>query len=225
VPARPAAALTTPDELERLAAGARRRPYPKGAVLFVEGDPGTSLYVVEAGRVRIVLTTPQGKELLFAVRGPGEFFGDMALLDGAPRSADAIAAEDCRLLFLSREDFVRFIEAQPGAALRLLAVLSRRLRRGMRQQQDATLLDVAARVSSALLQLADEEGQPAPAGDGPWAVVVAAPLTQAELAALVGVTRESVNKWLQYYRRRGWLRWEPGRLTLLRPDELRKRLA
>jgi CRP-like cAMP-binding protein len=213
----------TPEELAGLGARLRRRRYPKGTVLFVEGDPGTGLYVIESGRVKIVLASPAGRELVVAVRGPGEFIGDMALLDGEPRSADAVAAEDCRVLILPREDFVRFVETHPLAAMRLLAVLSRRLRQTMRQHQDATLLDVSARVASALLRLADEQG--APAGDGSEARVVPTTLTQAGLAAQIGVTRESVNKWLRYFQRRGWLRWEPGRLTLLRPARLRERLS
>ena len=213
----------TPDELEGLSARLRRRRYAKATVLFTEGDPGTGLYVVESGQVRIVLASPAGKELVLAVRGPGEFFGDMALLDGEPRSADAVVAEDCQLLILRREDFVRFVETHPPAALRLLAVLSRRLRQTMRQHQDATLLDVSARLASALLRLADEHG--APAGDGTGGMVVPITLTQAGLAAQIGVTRESVNKWLRYFQRRGWIRWEPGRLALLQPAKLRERLA
>jgi CRP-like cAMP-binding protein len=213
----------TAEELEGLLARMRRRHYPKGTVLFLTGDPGTALYVVEAGRVKMVLTSPAGRELVVAVRGPGEFFGDMALLDGEPRSADAVVAEDCRLLILPREDFMRFVETHPRAALRLLAVLSRRLRQTLRQHQDATLLDVAARLASALLLLAEEQG--APLGDGTDAIAIPAPLTQGALAARVGVTRESVNKWLGYFQRRGWVRWEHGRLTLLRPERLRERLA
>jgi CRP/FNR family cyclic AMP-dependent transcriptional regulator len=216
-------AALTPEELEGLSARLRRRRYPEGAVLFVEGDPGNGLYVIESGRVKIVLASPAGRELVLAVRGPGEYIGDMALLDGEPRSADAVAAEDCRVLILPREDFVRFVETHPRAAMRLLAVLSRRLRQTMRQHQEATLLDVAARVAGALLRLADEDG--APAGDGAGGVVVPTDLTQAGLAAQIGVTRESVNKWLRYYQRRGWIRWEPGHLTLLRPAKLRERLA
>jgi CRP/FNR family transcriptional regulator, cyclic AMP receptor protein len=216
-------AALTPEELERLGARLRRRRYPKGAVILVEGDPGTGLYVLESGRARIVVASPAGRELVLDVRGPGEFFGDMALLDGEPRSADVVAAEDCRVLILQREDFVRFVETHPQAALRLLAVLSRRLRRLTRQHRDATLLDVAARVASALLRLADEDG--APAGDGTGVVVIPTTLTQADLAAQVGVTRESVNKWLRYYQRRGWIHWEPGHLTLLQPAKLRERLT
>jgi CRP-like cAMP-binding protein len=154
----------------------------------------------------------------------------MALLDGEPHSADAVAAEDCQLLILQREDFERFLEHHPRAAVRLLAVLSRRLRQTMRRQQEATLLDVSARLASALVQLAEDRGLPSPAaaddpGDGAGAITVQGSLTQGELAAMIGVTRESVNKWLRYFQRRGWLRWEKGQLTLLQPQKLRDRAA
>jgi CRP-like cAMP-binding protein len=195
----------------------------------VEGDPGTGLYVVERGRVKIARTSAEGREIVFAVRGPGEFFGDMALLDGEPRSADAVALEECVLLLMHRDDFVRFLEAHPKAAVRLLAVLSRRLRDGMRQQEEATLLDAAGRVARALVRLAEERGGPPGRGEGdafgPDARVVEAPPTQAQLAAHVGLTRESVNKWVRAFARRGAVRWEKGRLTVLRPEELRRRAA
>jgi CRP/FNR family transcriptional regulator, cyclic AMP receptor protein len=210
------------EDCQALAERVRRRRYRKGTTLFVEGDPGTCLYVVESGHVEIRLTSPDGKELVVATRGPGEFFGDMALLDGAPRSADAVAADDCWLLLLQREDFVHFLEAHPKAAVRLVEVLSRRLRESMRQQQEATFLDVSGRVASALLRLAEEDG--IAAEDGSGAIAVCRSLTQVQLAGMVGVTRESVNKWIGFFQRRGDLRWEKGRLTILRPDELRKRL-
>ena len=213
----------TPRELEDLGARVRRRHYPKGSTLFLQGDPGTCLYLVETGRVKMVLPSSSGKELIVATRGPGEFFGDMALLDGAPRSADAVTAEECQLLVLQRDDFVRFLETHAAAAVRLLAELSRRLRRTMRQQEEASLLDVGARVASALLHLAEEQGTPA--GDGTEGIVVATSLTQTALATMVGITRESVNKWVRYYERAGIVRWEKGRLTVIQPRELRLRTS
>ena len=215
----------TPSELESLNARVRRRRYAKGTVIFVEGDPGNSLYVIESGHVKITLTSPDGRELVITTYGPGDFFGEMALLDEAPRSADAVAVDDCHLALLQRTDFVHFVESHPQAAARLLAELTRRLRRITRQHQEATLLDVSARVASALLQLAADQGQPAPGEAAGGAITIERPMTQAELAAQIGVTRESVNKWLRHYQRRGWLRWEKGQLTILQPDELRKRLA
>jgi len=216
-------AVLTPEEVARLDARLRRRRYAKGSVLFLQGDPGNALYVIESGHVKMVVTSPDGKELIIAMRGPGEFFGDMALLDGEPRSADAVAADDCQVLILQRDDFARFIETHPQTAMRLVAELSRRIRRMMRQQQEATLLDVSARIASELLHLAEDRGRPVPDGSG--AVTVDLSLTQAELATVIGVTRESVNKWLRYFQRRGWIRWEKGHLTILRPDELRQRIA
>jgi CRP-like cAMP-binding protein len=208
------------EELAALERRLRRRRYDKGTVLFVEGDPGTSLYVIESGRVKIVLTSPDGRELIIAWRGPGEFFGDMALLDGGPRSADAIVDEDCRLALLQREDFQRFLEERPAVAIRLLAVLSQRLRDAMQQQLDAIRQDAGARVASALLRMAQDLRAGA---TGPGPPVVQVP-TQTEFARFVGLTRESVNKWLGYFERSGVIRRERGKITILRPEELRKRL-
>src|SRR5437764_14479100 len=109
--------LTEP-ELEHLSASLRRRRFAKGQILFFRGDPGQSLYIIESGQVKIVLTSPEGREFSLALLGPADFFGDLALLDGEPRSADAVAQEACQLLLLEREDFLRFLEAHPKAAAR-----------------------------------------------------------------------------------------------------------
>jgi CRP-like cAMP-binding protein len=213
--------FATLDEAELAALGerVRRRRYPKGATVFVEGDPGTGLYAVERGRVAITRTSAEGKELVFAVRGPGEFFGDMALLDGEPRSADAVTVEECWLLLLHRDDFLKFLEGHPKATARLLVVLSRRLRDVMQQQEEVSFLDAAGRVAGVLLRLAESRGAPLE----PGGIVVDAPPTQGQMASQAGLTRESVNKWLRYYQRRGVIQWEKGRLSVLKPDELRRR--
>ncbi len=207
----------TADELAGLAVCLRGRPYRRGEVIFVQGDPGTSLYLIETGRVKIVLTSPEDKQVILAQLGPADFFGDLALLDGEPRSADAVAQEPSQLWLLQRNDFLRFLETRPAVATRLLAVLSRRLRRNARLLQDAAFLDIPGRLARVILDLAEAEGQPAGAG-----LVVAWPLTQAELAAMVGATRESVNKWLRSYERRGLIRRERGLIVVLSPEGLRR---
>jgi len=221
--------VLTPGELAGLAARVRRRRYTKGTVIFLQGEPGNILYVIEAGRVRIVIASPEGRELEIAEYGPGEFVGDMALLDGEPRSADAIAAEDCQLAILQREDFTRFIETHPQAAVRLLPVLSRRLRRVTRQLIEATLFDVFTRVARELLRLAADQGRRVPAtggaASGSDAIFVERPMTQVELATRIGVTRESVNKALSFFRQQGWILWEKGQLTILRVEELGRRYS
>ena len=210
----------SPHDLVGLARSLRRRRYPRGAVIFVEGDPGTTLYVIESGTAKIALTTSDGKELVIALLGRGDFFGDMAILDGEPRSADAVAKTDCQLLLLTRQDFLAFIDTHPRVAANLLANLSRRLRHNTSMLQEAAFLDIPGRVASALLHLADREGRSAPDGT----VVIDSVYTQAELASHVGATRESVNKWLRYYERQGLIHWGKGAVTILKPEDLRRRV-
>ena len=207
-------------DLASLAVSLRRRRYPRGTVIFMEGDPGTTLFVIESGTVKIGLSTADGKELVIALLGRDEHFGDMAILDGEPRSADAIAKTDCQILLLSRDDFLAFLEGHPKVAANLLASLSRKLRHNTTLLQEAAFLDIPARVASTLLQEADERGRAAPDGS----VVIDTAMTQAELAGKVGATRESVNKWLRYYERQGLIRWGKGAITILRPEDLRRKV-
>lgn len=208
-----------PEELVRLGADMRRRRYAKGATICWRGDPGTTLYIVESGWVKVILSAPTGNEAILSVLGPGKFFGDLALLDGRPRSADVVAAEECQLWLLERDALVRAIEASPRLALALLATLAGRLRYDMELLQDAAFLDVPSRLARVLLRLAGASERPAGT-----VTTIPLSLTQAELAALVGATRESVNKWLQFYERHGVIRRQGTRITVLRPEELRKRI-
>jgi CRP-like cAMP-binding protein len=204
------------EDLVALAATLRRRRYPRGATICLAGDPGEQFYLVERGRVRIGLTAPDGREVVLNMLGPGDTFGDLALLDGEPRSADATAQEDCLLLVLSRDAFLRHLETHPRAAISLLAEMSRRLRRNARIIQGASFHDVPARLAATLLQLAREEGEVR--ADGTTTVRA----TQVELAGRIAATRESVNKWLGSYERRGFLRRQRGVIAILDPDGLRR---
>lgn len=196
-----------------------RRRYPRGETLFVRGDPGNFLCVIERGSVKIALTSVEGKEMILAVLGAGDFFGELALLDGEPRSADAIMVEDTQLLFLPREEFLHYVESRPRVALHALAVLSRRLRQTDQLVHDAVFFDVAGRLASVILRLAETLGQPVDTG-----ITIARRLTQVELADMIGTTRESVNKWLGYYERQGIIRSQRGLITVLRPERLQQRV-
>jgi CRP-like cAMP-binding protein len=206
------------NELARLGALVRARRYRRGEVIFLEGDVGTSLCVIALGQVKIVLSGADGREVVLNVYGPGDFFGEFALLDGEPRSADAIAQEGCLLYWLTREDFLAFLEAHPRAASTLLAVLSRRLRHTTRVVQDATFRDVPARLARVVLDLATTRGRSE--GDS---VIVDGRFTQTDLAAMVGASRETVNKALRAFERGGLLRHERGAITVMRPERLRER--
>ena len=199
------------DELEKLASSLQRRTVRAGKAVFRQDDPGSSLYVIESGVVTVQRTSPEGKELILTILGPGDFFGELALLDGEPRSADAVAKEDTALLVLERDDFLAFLDRAPAVATKLLAALSRRLRRTDQLVQDAAFLDVPARLARALLQLSESPE-------------AATGLTQSELAAMVGASRESVNRWLQFYRRRGLIESASGSIRVLQPEELRRHI-
>ena len=206
------------EELERLGALLRPRRYARGEVIFLEGDQGTALCLIAEGRIRIQLTGSDGREVVINVYGPGEIFGEMALLDGEPRSADAIAQEASRVFWLQREDFAAFLDSHPRAAMTMLASLSRRLRHTTRVVQDATFRDVPARLARVLLDLAARNGQALEAG-----IRIESRLTQGELAGMVGASRETVNRALRGFEQRGLIRWEANRILIVKPDDLRGR--
>jgi CRP/FNR family cyclic AMP-dependent transcriptional regulator len=202
-------------QLQSLAGLARRTRYARGHVIFNEGDAGAALYMIVSGRVKMSQSSPDGRERTLALLSSGDVFGELALLDGGPRSADAVVVEDADLLVVPREEFLTFVMEQPPVAMSLLVVLSQRLRHTNLLVHDAAFFDVRGRLARVLLELARGDG--AAAREGPW---ICPPLTQTELASMVGVTRESVNKWLRYYERRGAVARRRGRLVVLDPHRL-----
>jgi len=204
-------------ELSELARVLQSKRCDAGQVICLRGDPGSSLYLIRGGQVRVVLTSAAGKEVLLTLLGPGDFFGDLALLDGEPRSADVLAHEDCELLILQRPDFLSFLGTSPGVAKHLLAVMSRRLRRNADVIEEVAFLDIGTRLARLLLSLMAERGQPQDGG-----VAISGRLTQTDLANMMGATRESANKWLAVYRRQGLLAWRQGQLIIQDAARLRR---
>jgi CRP-like cAMP-binding protein len=209
------------EDLTGLAALMRPRPYSKDEVVYLKGDPGTAFYVVVSGRVKIALTSPDGKELILRRFGPGGFHGELALLDDEPRSADAIVTEAGVQLVLQRDAFRQFLHEHPVVATTLLSTVSRYLRSNADLIQDATFLDVPARLARVLLDLAgDQDANGLPKAGA----VLPEKMKQGELAALVGATRESINKWLGSFERQGLIAYDKGQITLLRPAGLKQRI-
>lgn len=198
-----------PAELTQVAQLAAPLRVEANQVIFQRGDPGDSLMAVVRGRVKICSQSAEGKELILNLIKPGELFGEIALLDGEPRTADAVALERCDLLCLSRGAFLPYLERHPVIALRMMAVLCRRLRKTSAQFEDVLFLEVPARLARVLLNLAEAFGQPARQG-----VHIDLKLSQQQLGAIVGVTRESVNKHLGEWQRQGWVELRAGYLTL-----------
>jgi CRP/FNR family cyclic AMP-dependent transcriptional regulator len=201
-----------------LMAAATRLTVRRGDVVFRMGDPGDKLYAILDGKVKIHRASPDGRENLLAVLGPGEHFGELSLFDPGPRTATASAVTDCTLASLAHADLRPWLVERPEVALQLLQALAQRLRRTNEAMADLVFTDVPGRVAKALLDLADKFGEP---DDG--ATRVTHDLTQEELAQLVGASRETVNKALSDFAGRGWIRLDGRSVLLLDEDRLARR--
>jgi len=202
--------------LMSLAREMRLRRFRRGEVLFHQGDPGDALFVVTSGAVKIGLPSEEGDEAIIATVRRGEFFGELALLDGAPRSATATALEATETLVLPRSRFRELINGEPALRDALLAALTSELRRLTTHVQELHFLDITGRLAARLSRLAQTEGRP---GDG-GTIRLDAPLTQSDLAAMIGATRQSVNKLLGLFVDDGLLRLERDAIVILDRDGL-----
>jgi CRP-like cAMP-binding protein len=186
-------------------------------MIFQRGDNGSSLMAVLRGRVRISSISGDGKEVTLNVINPGEIFGEIALLDGEPRSADATAIEDTTLLVVERRNFLPFCRQNEDLFPRLLAVLCRRLRRTSMALEEIALFDLPVRLARVLLKLAEDYGRPNSAGTR-----IDLKLSQRDLSNLVASSRESVNKQLRTWRENGAVDLEDGFIVLRRPADLQR---
>ena len=190
--------------LERLATGMRSRRFRRGEVIFHVGDPGDALFVVVSGDVKISLPSETGDEAILTTLGPGAVFGELALLDGAPRSATATAQSPTETVVLPRDRFRELIATEAGVRDALLASIAGELRRLTRHVEELHFLDITGRLAARLVRLAAEHGTALPDGS----VRLRSTLTQGDLAAMVGCTRQSVNKLLGQFTDDGLLRQE-----------------
>jgi CRP/FNR family cyclic AMP-dependent transcriptional regulator len=205
------------DERKNLVARARVRTFSPGDTVFLMGSLGDSMMAVLKGNVRISYPSPEGKEVLLATMHPGDFFGEIALLDGKARSADATAITACSLAVLERRDVLDFFERHPHAWLGLVQVLCQRLRTTTEQTAEVALLDLPGRLAKTLLRLAgvDQDGPP-PSPALPIG------LSQRELGNIVGATRESVNKCLREWQRKGMIKTENNLIAIKNRLALKK---
>ena len=188
--------------LERVAAGTRTRRFRRGEVIFHAGDPGDALFVLITGEVKIALPSETGEEAIIATLQAGDLFGELALLDGAPRSATASALVATEAVVLPRDRFRELIATEHAVRDALLASLATELRRLTTHVEELHFLDMTGRVAARLVRLAAEAG---PAADD-GTIRLRPSLTQAELASMVGCTRQSVNKLLGQFSDDGFVR-------------------
>jgi CRP/FNR family cyclic AMP-dependent transcriptional regulator len=204
------------DNLSRLASYAHTKSVSAGTRIFEKGDPGTSLFAVLRGTVRISNQSADGKDAVLNMISAGGIFGEIALLDGQPRTADAFAVSECELMQIDRRDFVPLVKANPEIALKLIEILCGRIRHTSEQVEDMTFLDLPGRLAKTLLWLTAQQGS-SPAGK--------VSITQREIGQIIGMSRESTNKQLREWEDRKWVRLERGGVVVLDPGPLTEIVA
>ena len=203
-----------PEALDQLCRYAKHITLKRGASIFCKGDPGNSLFAVISGTVKISISSPDGRNAILNLIGPGEIFGDIAVLDGAPRSADATANTNCEFFVIDRREFLPFVRSQPALSMKFIELLCERLRRTSEQVEQIILQNLPGRLASALIGLT-EKRKLEPANQ-----TIA--ITQQEISEMVGMTRESINKQLRAWAARKWVRLEHGAIVVLDVGSLRE---
>jgi CRP-like cAMP-binding protein len=190
-----------PDAIAQIADLCTSRSLADGETLFLKGDPGDALYGVRRGQIVIATTTRAGRQLTLNILGPGDLFGEIALLDGHPRSADAVASGPSELFVIRRADFQDLLTRSPGITTTIIELLCERLRFSSDRLEEASLLPFKPRLARRLLKLADDFGQEIA-------------ITQEDLSVLVGAGRETVNRQLQKWQRSGIVHLGRGRIEI-----------
>jgi CRP-like cAMP-binding protein len=201
-----------PEAFDQLCRYAKHTTLKRGATIFSKGDPGNSLVAVISGTVKISISSPDGRNAILNLIGAGEIFGEIALLDGQPRSADCTANTNCELFIIDRREFIPFVRSQPTLAMKFIELLCARLRWTSDQVEQVILQNLPGRLASALLRLTEKHKLE------PQGRTIA--ITQQEISEMVGMTRESINKQLRSWAARDWVRLEHGAIVVLKAEPL-----
>jgi CRP/FNR family cyclic AMP-dependent transcriptional regulator len=201
-----------PELLDQLSSYAIPRSVKRGTTIVARGDAGTALFAICSGMVKISTPSAEGKGAVFNLISDGAIFGEIAVLDGLPRSADATALTDCDLMVIERRDFVSLIHERPEFALKLIEVLCRRLRHTTGQLEDVMFLDLPGRLAKALLHASENEGVPE--------IGKMIKLTQRNLSEMIGMSRESTNKQLRSWEKQKLISLQRGGIVILAPAAL-----
>jgi CRP/FNR family cyclic AMP-dependent transcriptional regulator len=192
-------------EIEALREVARNKTFPKGTMLFSEGDESDNFYVICSGKVNVGKNDEEGREIILTMLGPGEYFGEMALMDGEPRSAFVMTKEATELLVITKKDFNNLLLANPGIMFNFLIGLQKRLREANKRLESLALMDVYGRVARLLTYLA---------GSSEPGSVVEDKLTHQEIASMVGASREMVSRVLKDLTTQGYISIRKKRVTI-----------
>jgi CRP-like cAMP-binding protein len=196
-------------ELDKISSLLAEREIPKDTNIVSRDEPGDSMFIILKGRVKVVIFGDSGREVILTLLKTGEFFGEMALLDDLPRSASVVAAEDSKVLVLTRDQFAEYVRRNPAIGLNVMAELSRRLRRADEIISNLALLDVYSRVAHIMIDMAKRDGEECEEG-----ILIRDRPTQQEIASMIGTSRETVSRVLSEFQRRGFVEMR-GREILL----------
>jgi CRP/FNR family transcriptional regulator, cyclic AMP receptor protein len=202
-----------PKHVDRLVPCIVEKSVAPGTIICVKDDPGSSLFAIRKGTVKITAPSVDGHDAMFNLMTKGDIFGEMALLDGGPRSADAVAITDCEMFVIERRDFLPLLREEPDIALKLIEILCAKLRQTTQQAESLMFLSLAGRLAKALLRLSEGDG-----AARERKVVV----TQRDLGNFIGMSRESTNRQLRLWEQDGWVRLERGEITILSVKALEK---
>ena len=200
------------EALDQLCRYAKHSTLKRGTTIFARGDSGNSLFAVISGTVKMSISSAEGRSAIFNLIGAGEIFGEVALLDGLPRTADATANTNCELFVIDRREFLPFVRSQPELAMKFIELLCARLRWTSDQVDQVILQDLPGRLASALIRLTERHKL----AQGGRTIAV----TQQEISEMVGMTRESINKQLRIWASRKWVRLEHGAIVVLNTEQL-----
>lgn len=206
-------------ELEKFLGILSEKTYKDGEIIFHKDDPGSSLFVLKSGLVKISINDKKGNEYILKIMYPFDFFGEMALLDGQSRSATVTSLEISTALIIKREHFISLIEKHPQIALSIMAVLSRRLRKTDEKIGNLRFADAYGKVAEIILDIADESGIRNKSG-----IVLNLKLSRQGLADFAGVSRETVTRILNEFKKSGCIKMEKGKITILNEAMLRREL-
>lgn len=195
------------DALKRISGLCHTQHLAAGEVLFQKGDDGNALFGIRRGQIRIETGASDGSRLTLNFQGAGDMFGEIAVLDGQRRTADAVASEPTELFVLRREDFMSYLEREPKVAIRLIELLCQRIRTASERMEESMLQPLPVRMARRLCALAEDYGSEVH-------------ISQEQLGIYVGAARESVNRQLQHWRRNGILELKRGRIELLNLEKL-----
>jgi CRP/FNR family transcriptional regulator, cyclic AMP receptor protein len=202
----------TPQHIDRLSACIVTKTVKRGTNIYAKGDPGTSLCAIGAGTVRISVPSVDGKDAVLNVLGKGAIVGEIALLDGNPRTADATAVTDCELFVIERRDFLPLMREEPEIALKIIEILCWKLRRLTEQAEEVMFLDLPSRLARALMGLLGADTS----GPGERKISI----TQKDLGNIIGMSRESTNKQLRIWASKKWVRLERNAVVIMATDSL-----